>query len=233
MQDGESDPRAFRSPLAPPAAEDLYAVIEAHVTQLVADAKAGDHLTIEYHTPNGTVLHVTGIGYISRDLLVLDARDPKQQACQILVHPSTLQLVMTFEQGGRPAQRHTISFLGDRSQPTIRGTAERMESEWRALRSWIASRGWLRISIAAEGWAWTLTEDTTQQRGSTEMAHVTGDHGDRPSRFTIRCPYCQALLDASITLPDLRARHQVHPGDALTAPCGHTYRRLSQPIPAA
>ena len=71
-----------------------------------------------------------------------------------------------------------------------------------------------------------------QQRGSTEMAHVTRDHGDRPSRFTIRCPSCQTPLDTGLTLPELRERHHVRPGDALTAPCGHTYR-LPQPFPAA
>lgn len=70
-----------------------------------------------------------------------------------------------------------------------------------------------------------------QQRGSTEMAHVTRDYGDRPSRFTIRCPSCRAPLDAGLTLPELRERYHVRPGDALTAPCGHTYR-LPQPFPA-
>ena len=72
----------------------------------------------------------------------------------------------------------------------------------------------------------------TTQRGSTEMAHVTRDHGARPSRFTIRCPYCQTALDAGLTLPELRERYRVRPGDALTPACGHTYR-LPQPFPAA
>jgi hypothetical protein len=70
-----------------------------------------------------------------------------------------------------------------------------------------------------------------QHRGSTQIAHVTHDQGDQPSRFTIRCPHCQARLATSLTLPDLRARHRVRPGDALTAACGHTYR-LPQPFPA-
>lgn len=71
-----------------------------------------------------------------------------------------------------------------------------------------------------------------QQRGSTEMAHVTRDHGDRPSRFSIHCPICQTPLAVGITVPELQARYQARPGDAVTAACGHTYR-LPQPFPAA
>jgi hypothetical protein len=71
-----------------------------------------------------------------------------------------------------------------------------------------------------------------QQRGSTEMAHVRRDQGDRPSRFTIRCPDCQARLAAGLTVPELQARYQVRPGDALTAASGHTYR-LPLSVPAA
>jgi hypothetical protein len=70
------------------------------------------------------------------------------------------------------------------------------------------------------------------QRRPNEMAHVTRDHEERPTRFVIRCPYCQMPLAAGLTLPDLRAQHHVRPGDALTAGCGHTYR-LPQPFPAA
>jgi hypothetical protein len=73
------------------------------------------------------------------------------------------------------------------------------------------------------------------QRSSTEMAHVTRDHNPdhehRSGRFAIHCPYCQAPLDAALTLAELRARHHARPGDAVTAACGHTYR-LPQPFPA-
>jgi hypothetical protein len=69
-------------------------------------------------------------------------------------------------------------------------------------------------------------------RGSTEMAHVTRDHGDRPSRFSIECPYCHAPLGSGLTLPELRERHDVRPGDAITSACGHIYR-LPQPFPSA
>lgn len=68
-------------------------------------------------------------------------------------------------------------------------------------------------------------------RGSTEMAHVTREHGGRPSRFEIRCPYCQTPFDSGLTLPELRERHHARPGDAVIAACGHTYR-LPQPFPA-
>ncbi len=71
-----------------------------------------------------------------------------------------------------------------------------------------------------------------QERGSTQMAHVTRDHGDRPSRFSIRCPYCQASLATGLTVSELRDRHHLRPGDAVTPACGHTYR-LPQPFPAA
>ncbi|MGE0540092.1 MAG: hypothetical protein AB7R89_07915 [Dehalococcoidia bacterium] len=69
------------------------------------------------------------------------------------------------------------------------------------------------------------------QHRATEIAHITRDHGGSSRRFTIRCPTCQAPLDTGLTLPELRQRHQVRPGDILTADCGHTYR-LPQPFPA-
>jgi hypothetical protein len=128
MDDEDSEPQAFRSPSAPLTAEDLYAVLEAHVTAMLADANAGEYLTIEYHSPSGAVLHVTDIGYTSSDLLILSARDQTQQACQILVHKHALQLVMKFEQGGRPAERRAIGFRGDRSQSATRKSTELSES---------------------------------------------------------------------------------------------------------
>jgi hypothetical protein len=69
------------------------------------------------------------------------------------------------------------------------------------------------------------------QRGSTEMAHVTRDHHARSGRFDIRCPACQAPLASPLTLPELRERFHVRPGDAVTAACGAT-DRLPQPFPA-
>jgi hypothetical protein len=93
MQDGDRDLRTFRSTPEPLTAAALYDVIAAHVTHMLAEAAAGDDLTIEYHTPSCTVLHVTDVGYTSTDLIILYARDPKQQACPILVHKTVLQHV--------------------------------------------------------------------------------------------------------------------------------------------
>jgi hypothetical protein len=69
------------------------------------------------------------------------------------------------------------------------------------------------------------------QHHGIEFAHITRDHTGQTRRFHIACPTCQAPLDRALTLAELRARHQVRPGDTLTAACGHTYR-LPQPFPA-
>jgi hypothetical protein len=129
MPDEVSDPQATRPPPTSLTAKHLYDAVEAYVTQVLADAKAGEHLTIEYHAPGGAVLHVTDVGYTGVDLFILSARDHQQQECQILVHKHALQLVIKLEQGGRPAQRRTIGFLGDRCQPAIQGSAEKSAAE--------------------------------------------------------------------------------------------------------
>jgi hypothetical protein len=72
------------------------------------------------------------------------------------------------------------------------------------------------------------------QHHAIEVTHITRDPADhaQPRRFHIACPTCQTPLDGGLTLAKLRARHQVRPGDVLTAACGHTCR-LPQPFPAA
>ena len=122
MQDRDHAAPIWPTPV-PFSAKALHDGLEAHVTAMLAAATEGEQLAIEYHTPSGAVLHVTDVGYTSMDLLILYARDPTQQACQILVHPTALQLVLKWEQGGRPTERRPLGFLGQHGGPAGRDPA--------------------------------------------------------------------------------------------------------------
>lgn len=124
MQDRDDESPMWPTPVLL-SAKALYDGLEAHVTDMLAVANEGEQLAIEYHTASGEVLHVTAFGYHSMDVLILYARDPKQQECQVLVHTNALQLVLKLEQGGRPADRAPIGFLGHRDRSAVRSpTAE-------------------------------------------------------------------------------------------------------------